>query len=110
MMRPPHPGRIVRQDCIEPLGLTVGDAAEALGVTRQTLDRLINERGGVSPEMALRLAKAFGSTAEMWLRLQAAFDLAEARKSKGDQLAAIRRLGTADPARLIAMRAFVRRN
>lgn len=95
MMSPPHPGRIVRQDCIEPLGLTVGDAAEALGVTRQTLDRLINERGGVSPEMALRLARAFGSTAEMWLRLQAAFDLAETRKSKGDQLAAIRRLGTA---------------
>ncbi len=95
MMRPPHPGRIVRQDCIEPLGLTVGEAAEALGVTRQTLDRLINERGGVSPEMALRLAKAFGSTAEMWMRLQAAFDLAEARKSKAEQLAAIRRLGMA---------------
>ena len=54
---PPHPGRIVRQDCIEALGLTIGEAAEALGVTRQTLDRLVNERGGISPEMALRLAQ-----------------------------------------------------
>jgi addiction module HigA family antidote len=58
MRNPPHPGRIVRQDCIEALGLTIGQAAEALGVTRQTLDRLVNERGGVSPEMALRLARA----------------------------------------------------
>lgn len=95
MKNPPHPGRIVRQDCLEPLGLTVGDAAEALGVTRQTLDRLINQRGGVSPEMALRLAKAFGGTAEMWMRLQAAFDLAEARKSKAEQLATIHRIATA---------------
>jgi addiction module HigA family antidote len=92
MHNPPHPGRIVRQDCIEALGLTIGEAAAALGVTRQTLDRLVNERGGVSPEMALRLAKAFGSTAEMWLRLQAAFDLAEARKQKGKELAAICRV------------------
>lgn len=92
MKNPPHPGRIVRQDCIQALGLTIGQAAEALGVTRQTLDRLVNERGGVSPEMALRLAKAFGSTPEMWLRLQAAFDLAAAQTIRGDELASIRRV------------------
>jgi len=92
MLNPPHPGRIVRQDCIEALGLTIGEAAEALGVTRQTLDRLVNERGGISPEMALRLAQAFGSTPEMWMRLQAAFDLAETRKHKAKDLAAIRRV------------------
>jgi addiction module HigA family antidote len=92
MKNPPHPGRIVRQDCIEALGLTIGEAAEALGVTRQTLDRLVNERGGVSPEMALRLAQAFGSTAEMWLRLQATFDLAETRKRKAEELSAIHRV------------------
>jgi antitoxin HigA-1 len=82
----------VRQDCIEALGLTIGEAAEALGVTRQTLDRLVNERGGISPEMALRLAKAFGSTPELWLRLQATFDLAETRTLKAKDLAAIRRV------------------
>ena len=92
MHSPPHPGRIIRQDCIGALGLTIGEAAEALGVTRQILDRLVNERGGVFPEMALRLAKAFGSTPEMWLRLQTAFDFAEARKHKAQELAAIRRV------------------
>jgi antitoxin HigA-1 len=92
MHTPPHPGRIVRQDCIEALGLTIGEAAEALGVTRQTLDRLVNERGGISPEMALRLAKAFGSTPELWLRLQATHDLADTRKRKAAELAAIRRV------------------
>ena len=92
MHTPPHPGRIVRQDCIEALGLTIGEAAEALGVTRQTLDRLVNERGGISPEMALRLAKAFGSSPEMWMRLQAAHDVAETRKLKAEELAAIRRV------------------
>jgi len=92
MLNPPHPGRIIRQDCIEPLGLSIGEAAEALGVTRQTLDRLVNERGGISPEMALRLAKAFGSTPELWMRLQSAYDLAEARKRSAEELAAIRRL------------------
>ena len=92
MQNPPHPGRIIRQDCIEPLGLGIGEAAEALGVTRQTLDRLVNERGGVSPEMALRLAKAFGSTPELWMRLQTAFDLAEARKRNAEALSFIRRL------------------
>ena len=92
MHSPPHAGRIVRQDCIEALGLTIGEAAEALGVTRQTLDRLVNERGGVSAEMALHLAKAFGGSPELWMRLQTAFDLAEARKRTAEELAAVRRV------------------
>ena len=75
-----HPGEYVRFDCIEPLGLSVTVAAKALGVTRQALNSLVNGKSGVSPEMAVRLEKAFGSTAEMWLRLQAAYDLAKAKK------------------------------
>ena len=77
MKSPPHPGRIVRQDCIEPLELTITAAAKALGVTRQALNNLVNGKAGVSPEMAVRLSKAFGSRPEMWLRLQANFDLAQ---------------------------------
>jgi addiction module HigA family antidote len=61
MKNHPHPGRIVRQDCLEPLNLTVTEAAKVLGVARQTLNSLVNERAGISPEMAVRLAKAFGS-------------------------------------------------
>ena len=77
MKNPPHPGRIVRQDCIEPLGLTITAAAKALGVTRQALNNLVSGKAGVSPEMAVRLSKAFGSSPEMWLRLQTNFDLAQ---------------------------------
>ena len=77
---PTHPGVYVRFDCIEPLGLTVTDAAKALGVSRQALTNLINGRSGVSAEMAVRLEKAFGSTAEAWLRLQLAYDLARVHK------------------------------
>lgn len=80
MMNPPHPGEIVREECLEPLGLSVTAAARALGVTRQTLNNLVNERSGISPEMAIRLEKAFGSSAEFWLRLQAGYDLAQARR------------------------------
>jgi addiction module HigA family antidote len=76
MKNPPHPGRIVRQDCIEPLGLTITEAAKALGVTRQALNNVVNGKAGISPEMAVRLSKAFGGSPEMWLRLQANFDLA----------------------------------
>ena len=82
MKNPPHPGRIVRQDCIEPLGLTITAAAQALGVTRQALNNLVNGKAGVSPEMAVRLSKAFGSSPEMWLRLQANFDLAQVRQEQ----------------------------
>jgi antitoxin HigA-1 len=81
MKNPPHPGRIVRQECIEPLGLTVKEAANHQGVRRQTLNNLLNGKAGISPEMAIRLAKAFGSSAEVWLGLQMQYDLAPANKS-----------------------------
>ena len=79
---PVHPGRIVKQDCLEPLGLTVTRAAEVLGVSRQALNNLIHQKAGISPEMAIRLSEAFGSTAETWLQMQMHFDLAHARKKK----------------------------
>ena len=85
MKTPPHPGRIVRQDCIEALELTVTKAAELLGVTRQALNNLVNEKAGISPEMAIRLEKLGWSTADQWMRLQAAYDLAQARRSQ-DQI------------------------
>ena len=85
MKNPLHPGVIVREECIEPLGLTVGQAAKGLGVSRSTLSRLINGQAGVSPEMAVRLAKGFGSTPETWLRMQMNYDLAQLRE-KGEQI------------------------
>ena len=84
MHSPPHPGEIIREQCLTPLGLTVTTAARGLGVTRKALSELVNGHSGVSPEMAIRLAKAFGSTAEAWLRLQLQYDLAKAeRKAEG---------------------------
>jgi addiction module HigA family antidote len=80
MKNPPHPGRIVRQECIEALGLTVTRAARLLGVTRQALNNLVNGKAGISPEMAIRLSKAFGSSPEVWLGLQMEYDLAQAEK------------------------------
>ncbi|MEJ0072443.1 MAG: HigA family addiction module antitoxin [Pseudomonadota bacterium] len=80
MLNPPHPGLSVRHDCLKPLGLSVTEGATVLGVSRQALNNLVNGRSGVSPEMAIRLSKAFGSTAEAWLRVQMAYDLAQARK------------------------------
>ncbi len=82
MKNPPHPGRIVREDCLDPLGLTVTSGARILGVSRQALNNIVNQRAGISPEMAIRLAKAFGSTAQTWLRLQSNYDLAQALKSE----------------------------
>ena len=79
MHNPPHPGALVRRQCLEPLGLSVTRAAEGLGVTRQALSELVNERVGVSMDMAIRLSKAFGSTPETWLGLQMAYDLWQAR-------------------------------
>ena len=76
MKSPPHPGLSVREDCLKPLGLTVTKGAEILGITRQALNNLVNGKAGISPEMAIRLDKAFGGTAEGWLALQRAFDLA----------------------------------
>jgi addiction module HigA family antidote len=80
MKNPVHPGRIVRHECLEPLGLSVTGGARVLGVTRQALNNVVNGKAGISPEMAIRLSKAFGSTAETWLQMQAAFDLAQVRK------------------------------
>ncbi len=84
MKNPPHPGRIVRQDCIEPLGLTITGAAKALGITRQALNNLVNGKAGISPEMAVRISKAFGGSPEMWLRLQVNYDLARVRQDEID--------------------------
>ena len=84
MKNPPHPGRIVRQDCIEPLGLTITGAAKALGITRQALNNLVNGKAGISAEMAVRISKAFGGSPDMWLRLQANCDLAKIRHDEID--------------------------
>ena len=80
MQNPPHPGGIVRRQCLEPLGLSVTRAAEGLGVTRQALSDLVNGHAGVSTEMAVRLSKAFGSSPETWLGMQMAYDLWQVRE------------------------------
>ena len=80
MKNPPHPGLTVRRDCLEPLGLTVTAGAKVLGVTRQALNNLVNGKSGISSEMAVRLAKAFGSSAETWLGIQMDYDLAQVRR------------------------------
>jgi antitoxin HigA-1 len=82
MKDPAHPGRIVRSACLEPLGLSVTAGAKILGVTRQTLTNVVNGKSGISPEMAIRLTKAFGGTEETWLGMQLAYDLAAARKDE----------------------------
>ena len=79
MRNPPHPGGIVKRQCLEPLGLTVTRAARGLGVTRRVLSELVNEQTGISVDMAIRLSKAFGSTPETWLGMQMAYDLRQAR-------------------------------
>lgn len=79
MHDPPHPGEVLRLDYLEPLGLTVTEAAEALDVSRKTLSSVLNERAGISPAMAYRLAKAFDTSPELWINLQAQYDLWQAR-------------------------------
>ncbi len=90
MKNPPHPGSVVLHDCIAPLGLSITDAASALGVSRNSLSELVNARRGISPEMAVRLSKAFGGSAESWLTQQSHCDLARvnAEKIKVKRLAA----------------------
>ena len=83
MKDPPHPGRSLKENCLRPLGLSVTEAANVLGVARHTLSRVLNGHAAVSPEMAIRLEKAGWSTAEFWLRRQMAYDLAQVRKSEG---------------------------
>ena len=85
MKYPPHPGRGIKQNCLDALGLNVTDAAKVLGVARHTLSRVLNGHAAVSPEMAIRLEKAGWSNADFWLRVQAAYDLAQARKRQ-DQI------------------------
>lgn len=80
MYSPPHPGEVIRELCLDALSISVTDAAKGLSVTRKTLSSILNGRAGVSPEMAVRLSKAFGSTPEHWLRMQNAFDLWRIRK------------------------------
>jgi antitoxin HigA-1 len=77
MKNPPHPGGVVLRQCIEPLGLTITDAAAALGVTRTSLSELVNGKRGISPVMAVRLSQVFGGSAESWLTQQAHYDLAQ---------------------------------
>ena len=80
MKKPPHPGHSIKDACLEPLTLTVTEAATILGVARHTLSRVINGQAGISPDMAIRLEKAFGGSADSWLRMQTAYDLAQARQ------------------------------
>ena len=82
MNNPPHPGETVRKDCIEPLDLTVTEAAEGLGVSRKHLSALVNGRAGISPNMAIRLSKAFGGSPESWLRQQMQYDLRQAEEAE----------------------------
>ncbi|MGV1010171.1 MAG: HigA family addiction module antitoxin [Dermatophilaceae bacterium] len=83
MLNPPHPGEVVRELCLDPLGLTVTDAAKGLGVTRKTLSELLNGHAGISPEMALRLSLGFGGSPESWLEQQSRYELAQTRKKSG---------------------------
>lgn len=80
MKNPPHPGELIKYECLEALSLSVTKGAEILGVSRQTLSNLISGHTNITPEMAIRLEKAFGGTAESWLRMQLAYDLAQIQK------------------------------
>lgn len=82
MHNPPHPGKIIKALCLEPLGVTVTQAAEALGVSRKTLSAVLNGRAGISPEMAVRLSIAFGTSAESWLNQQTQYDLWHAEQRR----------------------------
>ncbi len=84
MKNPPHPGLSIKLDCLGPLGLTVTEAAKVLGISRKALSDLVNGHAGISPEMAIRLAKAFGGGAEVWASVQLAYDMAQAMK-RADQ-------------------------
>lgn len=84
MKNPPHPGLAVRLNCLEPFGLSVTEGAKILGISRTTLSRLINGQAGVSADMAIRLAKAFGATPDVWIRMQAGYDIAQARRHENE--------------------------
>ena len=82
MHNPPHPGEIIRDLCLEPLGLTVTEAAKALGVSRKTFSAILNGRAGISPEMAVRLSLAFDTTAESWMNQQVQYDLSNVERHR----------------------------
>lgn len=82
MHNPPHPGEVIRELCLEPLGISVTDAAKALGVSRKTLSAILNGRAGISPDMAVRLSIAFDTTAESWLNQQMQYDLWNAEQHR----------------------------
>lgn len=84
MHNPPHPGEVLKELCLEPLGLTVTDAASALGISRKTLSALLNGRAGISPEMAVRLSIAFDTSAESWLSQQSQYDLWQAEQQRAN--------------------------
>lgn len=84
MHNPPHPGEVIKELCLEPLGISVTDAAEALGVSRKTLSAILNGRAGISPEMAVRLSIAFDTSAESWLNQQSQFELWHAEQHRGE--------------------------
>ena len=84
MKNPPHPGEVIRELCIDPLGLTVTAAARGLGVSRKALSELLNGHTGISPEMAVRLSKGFGGSVESWLKQQMQYDLAQIQKKAGE--------------------------
>ena len=83
MKNPPHPGRSIKENCLDPFDLNVTEAAKVLGVARHTLSRVLNGHAAISPEMAIRLEKAGWSNAEFWLRRQTSYDLAQARRGEG---------------------------
>ena len=83
MTKPQHPGKAIRVSCLEPNNLTVTEGAKILGVSRQNLNNIVNEKSAVSPEMAIRVAKAFGGTPDAWYRMQSAYDIAQAKKKAG---------------------------
>ena len=83
MKNPPHPGHSIKDACLDPLGLSVTEAAKVLGIARHTLSRVLNGHAGISADMAIRLEKAGWSNADHWLRLQLAYDLAQARQHEG---------------------------
>ena len=93
MHNPPHPGEIIKTLCLEPLGLTVTEAANALGISRKTLSSIINGKAGISPEMAVRLSIAFDTSSESWLNQQAQYDLWRAEQRRGELR--VRRLSAA---------------
>jgi addiction module HigA family antidote len=93
MHNPPHPGEVIRELCLDPLDLSITEAAKALGVSRKTLSAIVNERSGISPEMAVRLSIAFDTTAESWLNQQTQYDLWHAEQHRKDLQ--VKRLGVA---------------